>query len=148
MHGHARIHGFQLFAPPGQQAQTFDRRAHFVAQIVGPAAIGVDIVEILMQALREQEADHLEVFVVMRGQPAGVGFGFGSGVAGGSRLGRLDKLPGRQQNHGIIAVFRWPLWLIKWRITSSRLASGSSLLTKSREVMSPRVTRSSALRIY
>ena len=38
----------------------------------------------------------------------------------------------------MIAVFRWPLWLIRWRITSSRLASGSSLLTKTVAVMWPR----------
>ena len=29
-----------------------------------------------------------------------------------------------------MAVFRWPLWLIRCRITSSRLSSGSSRLTK------------------
>jgi hypothetical protein len=75
--GLARIHGGQLLAPPGQEAQAFGRRAHFVAQIVGPAAIGVDVVEILMQALGQQEADDLEVLVVVRGEPAGVGFGFG-----------------------------------------------------------------------
>jgi hypothetical protein len=47
-----------------------------------------------MQALGQQEADHVEIFVMMRGQPAGVGFGFGGGVARGSRLGREDELLG------------------------------------------------------
>ena len=45
-------------------------------------------------------------------------------------------------SHGTIAVFRWPLWLIRWRITSSRLASGSSRLTKTRgRDVSPLQTR-------
>src|ERR1035438_4972960 len=95
-------------SPPGAKL-----KAHFVAQIVGPAAVGIDVVEILVQALGQQEAHHLEVLVVMRRQPAGVGFWARGGVAGGSRLGRMDELPRRQQNHGIMAVLRWPLWLIR-----------------------------------
>ena len=37
---------------------------NFVGQIVGRAAIGVDVVEILMQMFRQQEADHVEILVV------------------------------------------------------------------------------------
>src|ERR1039458_1370208 len=94
----------------------------------------------------------------MRPQPAGVGFGFVDGVTLVQRLGRAHKvfggLRGRRRLracptcHGIMGVFRWAVWLLRGRMTSRRLASGSSLLTKSREVMSPRVTRSSALRMY
>ena len=49
--------------------------ADFVAQVVGPAAVGVDVVEILVQALGQQEADHVEVLVMVGGQPARVGCG-------------------------------------------------------------------------
>ena len=38
----------------------------------------------------------------------------------------------------MIAVFRWPLWLIRCCITASRLASGSTRFTKSLAVMYPR----------
>ena len=46
--------------------------ADLVAQIVGPAAERVDVVEILMQALGQQEADDVKIFVVVGGQPARV----------------------------------------------------------------------------
>ena len=136
-----------------EQAQAFGAVADLVAQIVGPAAIGVDVVEILVQALGQQEADHVEIFVVVGGQPARVGFGFGGGVSLAERFGRPDELGrgagdmARPAPYGMIAVFKWPLWLIRWRITSSRLASGSSLLTKNEAVMCPAHTRSSALRM-
>ena len=83
--------------------------AHLVAQIVGPAAIGVNVVEILVQALGQEEADHLEVLVVMGSQPAGVGFGFGDGGSRASAPGErrafrraeggLEALPRASERH-------------------------------------------------
>ena len=55
-----------------EQAQALGAVADLVAQIVGPAAEGVDVVEILMQPLGQQEADDVEILVMMRGQPARV----------------------------------------------------------------------------
>jgi hypothetical protein len=46
--------------------------ADFVAEVVGPAAEGVDVVEILVEVFRQQEADDVEVLVVVGGEPAGV----------------------------------------------------------------------------
>ena len=69
----ARVHRLQFAAPPGEQAQALLRIADLVAQIVRPAAERIDVVEILMQALGQQEADDVEILVVMRGQPARVG---------------------------------------------------------------------------
>ena len=66
----AEVHGLQLAAPPGEQTQAFGGVANFVAQIVRPAAERIHVIEILVQALRQQETDHMEIFVVMRGQPA------------------------------------------------------------------------------
>ncbi len=60
-------------APPGEQAQAFRGVADLVAQIVGPAAERIDVVEILMQALGQQKTDDVEIFVMMRRQPARVG---------------------------------------------------------------------------
>ena len=49
--GLARIHAVQFAAPPVQLPQAFGRIADLVGQIVGPPAIGVDVVEILVQML-------------------------------------------------------------------------------------------------
>ena len=69
----ARVHRLQFAAPPCEQPKTFGRVADFIAQIVGPAAERIDVVEILMQALGQQKADDVEIFVVMGRQPARVG---------------------------------------------------------------------------
>ena len=52
------------------------RVAYLVAQVVRPAAVGVEIVEMLVQPLRKQPRDHVEILVVMRRQPARVALGF------------------------------------------------------------------------
>ena len=64
------------------------RIGDFVAEIVGPAAVSVDIVEMLVEFFGEEPGDHVEIFVVMCGEPAGVGLrGFGS-AAGRWRVAR------------------------------------------------------------
>ncbi len=45
-------------------------------RIVGPAAVRVEIVKMLMQTARQKPGDYVEIFVVMRGEPAGVALGF------------------------------------------------------------------------
>ena len=82
-----------VLAPPAEQPQAFGRVADLVAQIVRPAAEGVDVVEILMQALGQKKADDVEVFVVMGGQPARVLLGFRWRVRAAQRLGRIDIAP-------------------------------------------------------
>src|ERR1700722_7534597 len=52
----------------------------FVTEIVGPAAIGVDIIEMLVKIFREQPRDYVEILVVMRGEPARVLLGGGYGA--------------------------------------------------------------------
>src|ERR1017187_2731929 len=151
MRGAALVHGVQFGAPPVQQAQAFGAAAHFIAQVVGPAAIRVDVIEILVEALGEQEAHHVEVLVVVGGQPAGVIASFGGRVDTLQGLRRADELDWRKRHrprrYGTIAAFRWPLWLIRWRMTSRRLASGSSRLTKNAAVMWPAPAMSRALAI-
>ena len=71
-------------APPGQQTQAFRAIADFIAQIVGPPAKRIDVVEILMQVLRKQKADDLEILVVVRRQPARVGQASASGYESAS----------------------------------------------------------------
>ena len=143
MRGAARVHGVQFAAPPVEQAQALGRVADLVAQIVRPAAVGVHVVEILVQPLGQQEADHVKILVVMGGQPARVGARLlRRSQARLSASRRADEIrragSGTRGLYGMIAVFRWPLWLIRWRITSSRLASGSSRFTKNDAVMWPR----------
>jgi len=102
----AQVHVVQLFAPPGQQAQAFGGVADLVAEVVSPAAEGVDVVEILMQPLGQQERDHVEIFVMPGGQPTRIPFGRRLGVSIAQRLRRVDILFGGEQRHyGMMAVF-------------------------------------------
>ena len=55
--------------------------ADLVGQVVGPAAIGVDVIEVLPQAPGQQARGDVEVFVVMGGQPARVVLRFGHRTA-------------------------------------------------------------------
>ena len=94
----AGIHPIQFVPPPFEQAQTFFRIADFVGQIVGPAAIGVDIVEILVQMFGQQETDDMEIFVVMGGEPAGVLFGFGCRPRARAGFGAGDEIAGQTES--------------------------------------------------
>src|SRR5438477_6930411 len=95
----AGVHCLQLPSPPGQQTKALGSVADLVAQVVSPAAEGIDVVEVLMQALRKQEGDNVEVFVVMGGEPARVLLGRGGGVSVVQRLRRVDVLFGGEQRH-------------------------------------------------
>src|SRR5271166_3010732 len=131
-------HGIQLCAPPREQTQALLRVANFIAQIIGPAAECVDVIEVLMQPLGQQEADHLEILVVVGCQPARVLKRFFYRpltiqlLRGGEKSGGSEEHGG---TYGMIAVFRCPLWLIRCCITWSRFASGSTRFTRSLAVM-------------
>src|SRR6202007_2543399 len=58
--------------PPIQQLESTLFLRHFVAEVVRPAAISVDIVKMLMQILGEQPGDYVEIFVVVSSEPARV----------------------------------------------------------------------------
>src|SRR5262249_16821217 len=60
--------GVELGFPPIQEFERACGIRDFVAEIVGPAAVGVEIVEILMKLLGKQPRDHVEIFVVMGGE--------------------------------------------------------------------------------
>src|SRR5467141_3956439 len=70
--------------PPAEQFERARRAGDFVAEIVGPAAIGIYVVEMLMEVLWQQPGHDVEIFVVMGGEPAGV-FLRGCGRAAGIR---------------------------------------------------------------
>src|SRR5258708_9788919 len=67
-----------------------------VAKIIGPAAVGVDIVEMLVQLFGEQPRYNIEIFVVMRGQPACVFLRFFRRAAGLGRVPRDVEFAGTQ----------------------------------------------------
>ena len=52
-----------------QQFQSARRVANFVTEIIRPAAIRVDVVEILVQRFGEKPGYDVEIFVVMRCEP-------------------------------------------------------------------------------
>jgi hypothetical protein len=80
----ARIAGLQLLFPGCEEFEGAEGSGQLVAQVVRPAAIGVQVAKMLSQAAREQPAGHVEIFIVMGGQPAGVTLG----VFHGTPVGR------------------------------------------------------------
>src|SRR5262249_8347225 len=58
----------QLLTPPAQQAQGARAAAGLVAEVVRPAAVGVDAVEVTQQAPRQQQRGDREVLVMGAGQ--------------------------------------------------------------------------------
>ena len=70
MRGLAFIASIQFMLPPGKQFQRARRIGNFVSKIIGPSAIGIDIVEMLVQRFGEKPRYDVEILVVMRRQPA------------------------------------------------------------------------------
>ena len=68
----ARIHGVEQPRHQASSRRAFGLIADLVAKIVSPAAERIDVVEVLVQPLWEQEADDVEVLVVVGRQPARV----------------------------------------------------------------------------
>ena len=58
--------------PPIEKLKGAHRIRDLVAEIVGPAAVRVDIVKMLVQGLGKEPGDYVEVLVMMRGEPARV----------------------------------------------------------------------------
>src|SRR6266404_6612794 len=67
------IAGVQFLLPPIKKFEGALRVRNFVTEIVGPAAIGVDVVKMLVQLFREKPGNYIKVFVMVRGEPARVG---------------------------------------------------------------------------
>lgn len=65
---------FQFVPPPVQQ---IDRAGCFIREIVGPAAVSVNIVKILANRFWQQETGDGKILVVIQGKVFAVSFGFG-----------------------------------------------------------------------
>ena len=89
----------QLMFPPIEQLEGALRIGDFVAEIVGPAAIRIYVIEMLMQFFREQPGNHIEVFVVMRGEPARVVLRGFRRAAWSRRIGGDFEFVGAQHLH-------------------------------------------------
>ena len=68
----ARIAIAELFFPPVQQCKAFLRFARLVGQVIGPAAVGIDVIKMLPQPSRQEPTDDSEVLVVPSGEQAAV----------------------------------------------------------------------------
>ncbi len=76
----------KLHVPSVEQLQGFRGIGNLVSQIVRPAAVGIEVVEMLPQAFRQQPRHDVEIFVVMRGQPARIALGLLHGATGRRRM--------------------------------------------------------------
>jgi len=85
--------GQELGAELLEELEGFGAVGDFVAEVIGDAAEGVDVAEILAEVLGEEDGDDAEVFIVGVGEGAGVGFGggeIGDGFEGGAEgIGRF-----------------------------------------------------------
>src|SRR5712664_1126177 len=97
----AFVTGVQFVLPPMEQFECAVGIGNFVAKIIGPAAVGVDIVKMLVQRFGEQPRYNIEIFVVMRGQPARVFLRFFRRAAG------LGRMPGDVEFAGMQHQKRW-----------------------------------------
>src|SRR2546427_13011585 len=66
------VAGVQLALPPMEQIQSARRFGNFIAKIIGPTAVGVEAEEMLVQRFGKEPRYDIEIFVVIRGQPARV----------------------------------------------------------------------------
>src|SRR5215469_8442037 len=55
--------------PPVQKLKCAQWVGYFVAKIIGPAAIGVNVIKMLVKGFGKEPGHDAEVFVVMRGEP-------------------------------------------------------------------------------
>ena len=65
----------QFRSPPVQQFQRPGRVAHFVAQVVRPAAVCIDVVKMLVQIFWQQPRDKGKILVMRRGERFAIGLG-------------------------------------------------------------------------
>jgi hypothetical protein len=91
MRGRAGIAAIQLVLPGGEKNEGTGRIAGFIADIVSPAAIGVDACEMRTKVGRKKPSDDVEILVVIRGEPANVIKGLGFRASWGrQRTGDLE----------------------------------------------------------
>ncbi len=165
----------QLALPPIQQFECARRIGDFVAEIVRPAAIRIDVVEMLVQRFGEKPGYDVEILVVMRGQPTCVplrhfgragwlrrvpcdvdfaGEQHQEGISSNDLVLEAGLLEGlgftshqsRVANYGLTASLISPLRDFMRANACGRSASRISSVTKSRAEMSPRRIASSASR--
>src|SRR5712692_168090 len=171
----AFVAGVQLALPPMEQIQSARRIGNFVAEIIGPAAVGIDVVEMLVQRFGEKPRYDVEIFVVTSGEPLRVLLCFFRRAAGLGRVPRDVDFAGEQHqegtssndlmgetgvlegpgftshqsraaNHGLTASLISPLRDFMRANACGKSASRISSVTKSRAEMSPRRMASSASR--
>src|SRR5712664_870817 len=77
----ARVTAAQFLVPTVQQLERERGIGDFISEVVGPAAVCVQIVKMLMEALGKQPRGHIEILVMVRGEPTRVLFGVGNRTA-------------------------------------------------------------------
>jgi hypothetical protein len=83
----AVVAGVEFLLPPIEEFEGAIRVGDFIAEIIGPAAIGVDVVEMLVEFFGKEPGDNVEIFVVMGGKPARVFLRGFNGAAWGRNAG-------------------------------------------------------------
>ena len=88
----------QVLLPGGQQFERTGAIRNFVSEIVRPAAVGVDVVEMLVQFARKEPGHDAKILVVVRGEPARVALRFVRAAAFGRQVaGDFEFWSGQHQ---------------------------------------------------
>src|SRR5579872_1333671 len=121
-----------------QQRQRLRGVADFIAEIIRNAAIGVDIVEMLMQMLRQKPRHYRKVFVVTLGQALAVGIRLSQRRSRlGSSILRRQRLPASLHIRSLRTHCATPFGRIAVLISLLRLVSLRSTSFRSRSDASP-----------
>lgn len=70
MSGLAFVAGVEFAFPPMEELESASGIFYFIAEVVRPSAISVDIIKMLVKAFWQEPGDDVEILVVMRGEPA------------------------------------------------------------------------------
>ena len=90
----ARVAPIEFLLPAVQQLERAQGAGYFVAQVIGPTAVGINVIEMPAQAARQEPSGYVEVFIMVRRKPAGVGLGLAHGACHGGKARDISSSAG------------------------------------------------------
>ena len=92
----AFVASIEFALPPIEQLDSAHWVGNFIAEIVRPTAVSVDVVKVLVEFLGQKPGNNIEVFVVVGGEPACVFLRGGGRAAGGRSVTHDFEFAGKK----------------------------------------------------